>query len=359
MNQQFKRILIVRTDRIGDVILTLPLAEVLRKNFPEAHIAMMIRRYTSELVEDNRNVNQILYYDNDNHPLPFFQLVSILRDQHFDVVIHTYPRFRLALMTWISGIPARVGTGYRWYSFLFNKRLFEHRKDATRHELEYNLNLLTTLDCSFDASAIAPSLDVQPESLEKVKILLTRKGVHDSEKLVILHAGSGGSARNWSSENFGLLGKQLAKLPNIKIVLTGTNHERTTVEKIQSMIGGDAITFVDELNLKEFSALIKLSSLLIANSTGPIHIAAAVGTDVIGLYPHVLPMTAERWGPVTKKKVIFSPKNQQANCSMCVEQHSHVCECMETISADDVCSAAKNILANDTKSVETLSALHQ
>jgi lipopolysaccharide heptosyltransferase II len=352
LKQQFQRILVVRTDRIGDVILTLPLAEVLKKNFPNAHISVMIRRYTAELAEDNHNVDQILFYDNGNKPLPFFQLVSTLRTQRFDVVIHTYPRFPLALITWIARIPIRVGTGYRWYSVLFNRKLYEHRKDATRHELEYNLNLLKILGCTFDSQSISPSLEVRQDIIEKVKAMLAHKGIQRDEKFIILHPGSSGSARNWSAKNFGILGEQLAMLPNIRVIITGGKNEQELVEHTQTLVGNNAVTFIDELTLKEFAALAKLSSLFIANSTGPLHIAAAVGTAVIGLYPHVVPMTAERWGPVTKKKIIFSPKNQPADCNKCVLENSSACECMETIGINDVFEAAKKLLSVKSEHIE-------
>ncbi|MBI3189735.1 MAG: glycosyltransferase family 9 protein, partial [Ignavibacteriales bacterium] len=124
MNNQYHRFLIIRTDRIGDVLLTLPMAQVIKQQFPNAHVAMLIRKYTTELVEDNEYVDQIIYYDENGGVLsPFFQFVKTIRSQNFDVVIHTQPRPRLALATWLAAIPVRIGTGYRWYSFLFNKKM--------------------------------------------------------------------------------------------------------------------------------------------------------------------------------------------------------------------------------------------
>jgi len=350
LEHQYRRILIVRTDRIGDVVLTLPVAKVLRENSPQAHIAMLIRRYTTKLVEGNRCVNQILYYDNGEQPVPFFTLASMLRIEHFDVVIHIYPRFRLALITWLAGIPVRVGTGYRWYSFLFNKKVYEHRKDATKHELQYNLNLLKVLGCDVEDKMAAPSLEVKPDAGERVKGLLEHLGVPRNSKLVILHPGSGGSAREWSAGNFGLLGKQLSQLPAVKVLITGGKGEQKKVDDVQAVAGSSAVALVDKLSLDEYAALASMSSLLIANSTGTIHIAAAVGTPVIGLYPHVAPMTVERWGPITDRKAIFAPKNKPLDCRKCIDQCLPVCECMESIAVEEVFEAAKRFLADTTDS---------
>ncbi len=137
-----QNILVVRTDRIGDVILTLPTVEALKSNFPNAHVTMLVNSYTSILVED---IAGTLLYDRDGKPRPFFEMLREIRNAHFDAVVIAYPRFRIALLLRLAGIPVRIGTGYRWYSFLFNKRIYEHRKTVEKHEAEYNLSLLKGL----------------------------------------------------------------------------------------------------------------------------------------------------------------------------------------------------------------------
>ncbi len=341
------RILIVRTDRIGDVILTLPMAKVLKREFPAAHITMLIQQYTSQLVEDNRDVDKVLFYDRGDHPIPFFQLVHMLRREKFDVVFHTHPRFRLTLITWLARIPVRVGTGYRWYSFLFNKKVYEHRKTARRHELEYNLNLLQAIGCAAAPDIPVPTIDVDPAAVVKVKEFLSEAGIPDGSRLVVLHPGSGNSARDWPAEKFGLLGQCLARLPNVRMIISGGKSEGPVVRTVKNAIGKSAVEFVGTLSLREFAALARLSSLFIANSTGPLHIAASVGTPVIGLYPQITALSAERWGPYTAKKTIFTPNEKPTNCRKCVRGKSAGCECMDSICVEDVYSAASRWLGVD------------
>ena len=121
---RFQRILIVRTDRLGDVVLTLPLLPVLRRRYPTAHIAMLLRRYTGEIVKGNPYANELLWYDDDNGLVPFRKMSHVLRKENFDAVIVVYPTLRLAFLMFWSRIPVRIGTGYRYYSFLFNRRVF-------------------------------------------------------------------------------------------------------------------------------------------------------------------------------------------------------------------------------------------
>ncbi|MDI6765650.1 MAG: glycosyltransferase family 9 protein [Bacteroidota bacterium] len=344
MAYNFHRILIVRTDRIGDVILTLPMARVLKNQFPDAAITMLIQPYTADLVENDKNVDHVLFYKKDNNVISIFDLVRTIREYKFDVVFHAHPRFRIALLTWIAGIPIRVGTGYRWFSLLFNNKLYEHRKDARFHELEYNLHLLKTIGCSFNHIDTHPIIEVAAETLEKVRNVLIEYGIHSNNKLVILHPGSGGSARDWSPKNFGIIGKLLSELPNIKIIVTGSRSEYRIVGEVVSKIGDAAVPFVDRVSLKEYSALAKLASLFIANSTGPIHIAAAVGTPVIGFYSHINAISDTRWGPYTEKKFIFVPEDKPQNCKKCLRKKSVSCECMDSISVEKVFQAAINYL---------------
>lgn len=305
---------------------------------------MLIRRYTAELVESNRWVDQILFYDDEKGSLPFLQLVGTIRRQQFDVVVLTYPRFRLAVMMWLAGIPMRLGTGYRWYSFFFNKRVYEHRKYAERHELEYNLNLLKALGCNVDGIAIKPVLEVQPSAVEKVRMMLNEMGIPKDCRIVILHPGSGGSAREWSPENFGILAQRCAKLPNISVIITGGESEQQLVARVKAIAGEDVKTLVNKLSVKEYTALASLASLLVAHSTGPLHIAAAVGTPVIGLYSQITALSVKRWGPLVDKKVTFTPYNKPSDCTQCDGVKGSRCECMDTILVGEVFEAAKRLL---------------
>ncbi len=317
------------------------MAEVIKRDFPQAHVAMLIRRYTSELVEDNPFVDSILYYDEDNGVLtPFFELIQKVREQNFDVVIHTQPRPRLGFLTKLAQIPIRIGTGYRWYSFLFNRKVYDHRKDSKHHELEYNLRLLVPLGIAVDGLRIEPTLSIKQDILNSISNMLEKHGIGVEQKLVILHPGSGGSARDWSAQKFGDLAHRLGNISSVRVVITGKKDEEHLVNEIVSIAGSKVIPMIDIGGLREFAALSKSASLFVANSTGPIHIAAAVGTPVIGLYPQLTSQNEVRWGPYTKNKTVFTPKNKPVDCNVCQLQKTKICECMETISVEDVFQAA-------------------
>jgi heptosyltransferase-2 len=247
------------------------------------------------------------------------------------------------LLFWLARIPLRIGSGYRWYSFFFNRRWYEHRKDAAKHEVEYNLNLLRAIDCEIHGD-IRFDIIIPAAAHRKAKDIRRRFSVGDGDTVVILHPGSGGSAMDWKPKQFGELGDKLVQELGVKIFVTGNGEEHALVAEVLACIPSNAFGIVGELNLKEFAALIQSAKLFIANSTGPLHIASAVGTPVIGLYPSVAPMHPRRWAPLTEKKIIFMPKSDE-------ETHLLDDTIMNIIRVDEVFQAAQTMLAQHLQHV--------
>ncbi len=337
-----KRILLVRTDRLGDVILTLPMLPLIRRCFPDAYLAMLLRRYTGEIIEGNPHVDELIWYDDGSGLTRFGEMRKALKIKQFDAAIVVYPTLRLAWLMFRAGIPIRIGTGYRYYSFLFNKRVYEHRKDAQRHELEYNLNLLKAVGCNATGT---PEffIDIQPSTQAHVESVLTETGIDVNREIVVVHPGSGGSAREWSPESFGKLAAELVRDQHVQVVVTGLTAESMQISRVIEASGGVARSLAGKLTLKELAALARMASLFVANSTGPIHVAAAVGAPVIGLYPQHTPMSAKRWGPYTEKKVVFTP-SQPVACADCTGNKGERCLCMESITVQEVHKAATGLL---------------
>ncbi len=347
----FQHILITRTDRIGDVILALPMIAALHAGFKKARISMLLREYTRDLAEGQEGLSGILTYDRNGGQKPFFEMLNELRRAQFDAAIVAYPRFRIALLIWLAGIPTRVGTGYRWYSFLFNKRVFEHRRTVEKHEAEYNLSLIHAAGCALPAR---PQVRLEISAMENVVAGVRQSlGVTDADRLALLHPGSGGSARDWKPENFSKLAILLSQ-KGFRVVITGGTDDRSLVEKVSRETGGVATPFISTLGLRAFGAFIRTAGLFIANSTGPLHIAAAVGTPVIGFFPPVRVMSPKRWGPLTEKQVLFVP-----DPSLCPRCRGGICrgnECMEQIEVTKVVEAAlkltaDQVLAEDKRSL--------
>jgi heptosyltransferase-3 len=340
--RQFSNVLVVRTDRIGDVVLSLPMITCLRSRFPRARISMLLREYTRELAEGYPGIDGILNYDRQGKPRAFFRFLSELRRQRFDLVVLAHPTFRLGLLIFLAGIPVRVGSGYRWYSFFFNKRVLEHRRTAEKHEAEYNLSLLQAVGCpsmAVPAATLVPSRTAE-SAAKKVREEL---GLTGSEPVAVLHPGSGGSARDWSPQNFGALAK-LLRAEGIRVVVTGILQEESLVRAVVEGSEQAAIPLVGRLSLMELAAFLRFADLFVSNSTGPLHIAAAGGIPVIAFYPPIRECGPTRWGPLTEKKVVFVADNHA--CARCKGGKCRGNDCMEQITVGQVFQAARGLMAS-------------
>ncbi len=338
--RKFENVLVVRTDRIGDVVLTLPMIPVLRERFPGSRISMLLRSCTTGLAEGFAGLDNILTYDTSGEEKGFLAILAELRAQRFDLAVVSHPTFRIAVLIFCAGVPVRVGSGYRWYSFLFNRKVFEHRKTAEKHEAEYNISLLQVIGLAApEVPRIALAIPESSKSAAAAEI--RRLGMKPSEKFVVLHPGSGGSARDWSAENFGDLAQELMR-DGFRVVVTGSTDEAGLVEKVLTRSGGAALSSAGRMPLKDLAAFIGAAQLFVSNSTGPLHIAAAVGTPVIAFYPPIRECSARRWGPLAYVKTIFTADN--ALCRRCKGGPCQGNDCMDQIKVANVLQAARSLL---------------
>ncbi|MBF8248407.1 MAG: ADP-heptose:LPS heptosyltransferase [Bacteroidetes bacterium] len=299
---------------------------------------MLLRSYTKAVAIGYEGLDSVLEYDGKS----FFEMLRAVRLERFDMAVVAFPRFRVALLMLMAGIPARIGSGYRWYSFLFNKRVYEHRKTGERHEAEYNVRLLQAAGCKVDASP-RPVLKVGQTELEWAKSVLKDAGIYPGDRWVVLHPGSGGSARDWSPKNFGELARVLMS-EGFKVVVTGGPHEDQVVATVVEGSGNKAIGLVNRFTLREFAAFLSCANLFVGNSSGPLHIAAAAGTPVIGFYPDIVACSPKRWGPLTDKKIVFVPDRNK--CPLCKGGECQSIVCMDQIEVSHVMSAVHSLISS-------------
>ena len=234
-----QNLLIVRTDRIGDVVLTLPLAEILKKYFPACKITFLIREYTRSIVEGNPFIDEVLILqENEGRPL-IRENIKKISVQNFDSCIIVYPTFSLALIIYLTQIKNIVGTGYRWYSFFFNHKVFQHRKYAEMHELEFNIKLLEVFGIKEKIDKNDVNFNLIVKENQKVNEFVKR-AIKEDKKLVIIHPGSGGSAVDLPVEKFKELVLMLNERNDIdfrqKATMPRLEYHRTTSTSLGSFV---------------------------------------------------------------------------------------------------------------------------
>ncbi len=337
------KILVVRTDKIGDVVLSLPVVSELRRVYPDSHITVLVDPGVRDVVESMPDIDKILYDGYNETSVKGFQnLVQMLKKERFDAAILLHPSLRLSAALYAARIPLRVGTGYRLYSFMLNRRVFEHRKKSDRHEAELNLSLAKALFSDIDVKRVRFNLKISDEIILKVQEVLKAEGVNIRKPFIIVHPGSKGSALTWPEEKFYDFVRITGRSLRVQILVTGLSEENDIVRNVAA--GSDsAFNMAGRFDLKELMGLIKMSKLVVANSTGPLHIAAALKTPVIGFYPPVVPMSVKRWGPYTEAKKIFV-SDVGMECEKCIGEKCRFWNCMERIKPEDAASGAAEML---------------
>lgn len=297
-----KNIIISRTDSIGDVVLTLPMCGIIKAHFPQAKIHFLGRGYTQSIIERCEHVDAYINWDEMKEKSPAAQL-DILKKTGADTIIHVFPRKEILWLGKRAGIPIRIATGRRLNTITkCNKLVFFTRKGSPLHEAQLNLKLLRPI--GIDKEYSLGELETyygfnRTDEVAQKKVNDFLKGFSSEKKKVVLHPLSKGSAAEWSLQSYQKLTEFLPK-NQFEIFITGTKEEGEKI-KTQSPIHGENVHDVTgRFSLAELIEFINGCDALVAASTGPLHIAAALGKKAIGLYSPKRPIHPGRWAPVGK-----------------------------------------------------------
>lgn len=322
-----ERIIISRTDSIGDVILTLPMATLLKQLLPGCTVIFLGSSYTKDIVACCPDVDE--FYD---------WKTADLADIKADTIIHVLPRPELAKAARRAKIQNRVGTTNRLYHWWTCNWLIKlSRKNSDLHEAQLNLKLLGFME------------GVKKEySLQEVVGLMNFKSAKascdavqyiDNQKFnLILHPKSKGSAREWGLDNFKRL-IEILPADSFKIFICGTENEGAMVrDALLSTPRENTVDLTGKLSLADYIAFIDHCDGLVAASTGPLHIAAALGKHALGLYPPIRPMHPGRWACIGKNAKVFVTDRQ---CDEC--RKTQDCRCMRMIEPEMLKSYLVNL----------------
>ena len=343
-----KGILITRTDRIGDVVLSLPVIKTISKMFPDEPLHMMVSSYAYPIVENYPGLTSVIRYEPEegsNKVSRTKQLIQHLRDLKIKkALMLVYDPEVLAIIK-KAGIKERYGPLTK-ISGMFNYTAWrsQHRSKVDQHELEYNLALLDMLgikERSFDATLELP---VAKNNVSLAYEILRREGFDiPAAGYIVVHPGCGGSALNWRYAYYAEVASRLAESTGLSIVLTGTEAESSVLAAIKQHIKGAAYNTAGKFSLKELIALISEAKLFIGPSTGPMHIAAATSVPVVAIFSPVRVQSVKRWGPYSKESIAIAPRVECPAKLKCIGPKCEYYNCMDTISVDEVFEQARKI----------------
>jgi ADP-heptose:LPS heptosyltransferase len=311
-----QRILISRTDSIGDVVLTLPLAGYLRRQFPQAHIGFLCRDYTAPVVRQCVHINTVHVLGTDD---------AALQDYHTAIAV--FPEKDVLRLLKASGIAVRIATAGRLHTRLYaNRRVRFSRRKSDLHEAQLNFRLLEGMDIhhvpALTDIAGWYGLQVAPYDPD---------GLIDPERFnLILHPKSQGSAREWGLGNFGRL-IDLLPANRFRIYVSGTAKEQAALQPLLQAHRNRVTDITGRFTLQQFMGFIAAADGVIAASTGPLHLAAATGRHAVGIFAPMRPIHPGRWAPLGAHARTFCVDK---TCNDCRKGAS--CHCIAEVQPETV-----------------------
>jgi heptosyltransferase-2 len=327
-------VLIVRPDGIGDVLLSLPVATQLKRLVQGVTVGFLTSPTVAPLLERHPDVD---YVRTIRFTDPFNEL-RLAFSRGVEAAIFLKPFRRLMWAAWVVGVPIRIATGYRWYSLLANRHIYEHRSEFSKHESEYNIEMLKGL--GLNPQPISPPVLTLTE-IERAAGASRWSGLPNPR--VVIHPG-GVSARRWSFEQYRGLAVTLGER-GYGVVLTGSDQERIE-------FGGQARTTVPplgirdlmgKLSLRELMALIANAHVVVCGATGPAHMAAALGIPTVTLFDPRRNNLPVRWKPLGPGALL---RPDVPTCEKCIGETCPYWDCLDRLTVTKVTAAINKVLEN-------------
>ena len=328
------RLGLLRNDALGDTLLALPVASAARRINRTIEVELVCAPELVDLMRAHPDLSDVVADPGGDAR----GLARVLRRRRYEAILVLRPTPRNALAAFLAGIPVRVGTAWRFYGTLFNLRWHGHRRFNERHEIEYNLLLLQRL-LGRDPGTPEFYLPPPPAEQEGTLALLADQGIALVRPLVALHPGSSGSALPWPIGHYVELARLLSA-DGVQVVVSGSADEADLTGQVAAVPG--VVDLTGRTTLGQLAWIFKSCDTMVSNSTGPLHLAAAVGTKVVGLYPAAEVNSPVRWGPWGPGHKTF--RGPVDDCRRCVGSKCEVYNCLEQVSPEQVRRVAFGIM---------------
>ena len=310
MPDNFKNILIVRTDRLGDVILTMPAVRALRQRFPRARIALLLHPSTQDLVEGQPFVDEIIIDDRGREYkgiMGFVKLIRELKAKRFDLAVIYHTKKRTNLACYLAGIPHRLGYRNDKYGLLLNHPIVDIRQEGKLHEAQFCFYVLKVFGIAVPPlEKISLTVSVHQSAEQWAEGYLRQNNLTDGQKLIAVHMGASDPSRRWAEERFAELIPQMIKRCRCRIIIVGGDDMRVSVKAMIAKIEGrpaDGHASILDLTglttMAQLTSILRRCRMLVSNDTGPVHLAAALNLPVVSIFTRNQPgINPERWKPL-------------------------------------------------------------
>ncbi|MBI3194437.1 MAG: glycosyltransferase family 9 protein [Ignavibacteriae bacterium] len=329
---RIRKILIIKLRAIGDVVLSTIVLHNLRFAFPDAQIDFLTEKPSRDIVEGNPDINNVLVFDGKSQN--GFGLIWNVRKRNYDLVIDLFGNPRSALVTYFSGAMYRVGYRFGWREKCYN--IIVEPRGGEVHNTEFNLDAVRSLGLQIVDCGLR--ITVNEESNTFAERFFHDQGLNDSF-VVAINAAGGWYTKRWSIPKYAELADILGEQHQTKILLLWGPGERDDAERLATLMTNKAV-LIPQTTLKQLAAILKRCSIMITNDSGPMHIAAAVGTPTVAIFGPTNPMLQ---GPFGNQSEIV--RNERLGCLGCNFTKCPIGNpCMEELSVEEVFQACQHLI---------------
>jgi lipopolysaccharide heptosyltransferase II len=348
--EQAKRVLCVRLDALGNVLMTTPALRALKEASPNRRLTLLTSPAGAEAGRLVPEIDEIIVYEAPwvkatplrDDSCREFAIADLLKDQAYDAAIiftvYTQDPLPAAFLCYLADIPLRLAYCHENpYQLLTHWIPDPEPQQRLRHEVQRQLDLGAAVGARAGRPGL--SLRVSDTAFQRVRRLLDHAGLDGRRPVTVVHPGASAPARRYPPESFARAAALLAHQTDTQIVFTGTRQEIELISGIQSLMEAPSTSLAGRLDLEGLAALLSLSSLLVVNNTGPAHVAAAVGTPVVVLYALTNPQHTP-WG-VPSRVLYHDVPCRFCNKSVCPQGHH---QCLRSVAPEAVAAAARELL---------------
>lgn len=347
---QAQKILCIRLDTLGDVLMTTPALRALKQSGSDRHLTLFTSPAGVEAARLVPELDDILVYDAPwmkataprSSSQPEFDMIDRLRQGRFDaaVIFTVYSQSPLpaAFLCYLAGIPLRLAHCHENPYQLLTDWILDPEPDRlTRHEVQRQLDLVAAIGSRTSDERL--SLRIPALAQQRVQQRLQTLGLQPGQPWVVIHPGATAPSRRYPPQGFARVAQILTREMGLPVIWTGTEPERPLIEEIQAEMGIPSHALVGCLDLGEMASLLDMAPVLISNNTGPVHMAAAVGTPVVDLYALTNPQHTP-W-QVPHRVLFHDVPCKYCYKSICPQGHHH---CLELVTPESVVQAAWELL---------------
>jgi lipopolysaccharide heptosyltransferase II len=345
-----RRLLVVRLDNLGDLLMTTPAIAALRTGSVPRHITVLTSPAGAALAPHAPDIDAVLVHEASwvanavaADPAAEQELIADLARRRFDAAVVctvcTQSALPAALLVRLAGVPLRLAHSRENPYALLTDWVREPDVDLgrARHEVRRQLDLVGHV--GFGVADERLRFRLRPDDVQRVRLMLRRGGVSAGQPVVVVHPGASAPSRRYPAARFGRAAERIARRSGAALVFTGGPGEGGVVEAARARVGGPSLSLCGALTLGELGALLAQASLLLGNNSGPVHLAAAVGTPVVDLYA----LTNPQHTPWQVPARVLNHDVPCRNClkSVCPLRHHR---CLRLVPAAAVAAAALELM---------------